>query len=438
MTWQRRRESGAIGWVWLFVTVCATWSAGSEFENWPGWRGPRGDGTSREANVPTHWNGLTGENIAWKTEVPGIGHASPIVWEDHIFTVSCLTESLERVLLCFDRQSGELRWQQTVIRSPLERKHHLNSHASGTPATDGERVYVAFLDVSEQRFGPEDDPRRRGVPIGRMVVAAFDFAGNRHWQVEAGDFSSVHGFRSDPVLFEDLVIVNGDHDGESYLVALDRATGETVWEVARWHQTRSYVTPLIREIDGRAQMVLSGSQHIASYDPRTGDMHWWIEGPTQQFVASLVYDGQLFYMTAGFPTYHVMGIRPDGSGDVTDSHVQWHSTQARCYVPSPVVIAGRLLVTDDRGTVNCFRARDGERLWRERLARGYSASAVTADGRAYLVADEGVTTVLRPADRLEILAENPLGENVYASPAISQGQIYLRGERHLYSIGPQP
>ncbi len=438
MRWQRERGRVAMAICGGVLIACATWSAGSEVENWPSWRGPRGDGTSREAGVPTHWNGLTGENIVWKTEVPGIGHASPIVWGDHIFTVSCLTESLERVLLCFDRQSGQLRWQRTVIRSPLERKHRLNSHASGTPATDGELVYVTFLDVSDQRFGPEDDPRRRGIPIGRMVVAAYDFQGNRRWQVEPGDFSSVHGYRSDPVLFEDRVIVNGDHDGDSYLVALDRATGETVWKVERWNRTRSYVTPLIREIDGRAQLVLSGSQHIASYDPSTGEMHWWIEGPTEQFVASLVYDGQLFFMTAGFPTYHVMGIRPDGSGNVTDSHVEWHSTQARCYVPSPVVLADRLFVSDDRGTVNCFRASDGERIWRERLARGYSASAVTAGGLVYLVADEGVTTVIRPADTLEIVAENPLGENVYASPAISRGQIYLRSERHLYRIGSSP
>ena len=169
----------------------------------------------------------------------------------------------------------------------------------------------------------------------------------------------MHGFCSSPVLYEDLVIVNGDHDGDSYVVALKRNTGETVWKVPRRHKTRSYVTPIIRKIDGRTQMVFSGSLCIVSMDPRTGKQHWRIEGPTEQYVASLVYDGKLFYMTAGFPTHHVMAIRPDGSGDVTNSHVLWHVTNARCYVPAPVVVNGYLLIADDRGTANCFDHRDG-------------------------------------------------------------------------------
>ena len=218
-------------------------------------------------------------------------------------------------------------------------------------------------------------------------------------------------------------------------MALDKAAGQIVWKVDRLNNTRSYVTPLIREIDGRVQMVLSGSHHIASYDPRDGSMHWQIDGPTEQFVASMVFDGQQFYMAAGFPTYHVMGIRPDGTGNVTDTHVAWHSTSAACYVPSPVVIDGRLFIADDRGTVNCFQASDGQRLWRERMARHISASLVTAGGLVYFLSDEGVMTLVRPADEMVVVAENPLGEYCFASPAISQGQIFLRSEHHLYCIG---
>ena len=404
-------------------------------ENWPCWRGPRGDGTSIEVGVPTRWNGETGENILWKTPVPGVGHASPIVWEDRIFTVSCLVENQHRILLCFDRRTGKQLWQRTVVTSPLETKHNLNSHASGTPATDGRWVYCTFLEVQGETIDARNVSQSRPVTPGRMVVAAYDFEGNQQWLRRPGEFVSVHGYCSCPVLFENLVIVNGDHDGDSYIVALDKTTGETVWKVDRQHNTRSYVTPLIREIDGRTQMVLSGSRHIASYDPRNGSMHWQIDGPTEQFVASLVFDGRWFYMTAGFPTYHVMGIRPDGSGNVTDTHVEWHAKDAACYVPSPAVIDGRLFVADDRGTVNCYRASDGRRLWKERMAKHFSASLVTAGGLVYFLSDEGIATLVRPADELEIVAENPLGEFCFASPAISQGQIYLRAENHLVCIG---
>ena len=407
--------------------VCLVMIAGTaRTENWPGWRGPRGDGSSVEENVPTRWNGKTGENILWKAELPGWGHGSPIVWEDRIFTVACIEETEQRVLLSLDRKSGEILWQKEVLKAPLEKRHKLNSFASSTPATDGETIYVAFL---EPDFGSD----KKRTP-GNMVVAAYDFSGKLKWQVKPDRFASVHGFCSSPVIFKDKLIVNGDHDGDSYIVALDRATGETAWRVKRAHKTRSYVTPLIREIDGRTQMVLSGSRHIASYDPNDGKMHWKVEGPTEQYVASLVYDGNLFFMTAGFPEYHVMGIRPDGSGDVTDSHVAWHIRNARCYVPSPVVLGKHLFIADDRGTASCFATDTGEVVWKGRLGNHYSASLITANNMVYFTADNGITKVVRPGAELDVVEENELGEYCYASPTISHSQIYLRGEKHLFCI----
>jgi outer membrane protein assembly factor BamB len=149
----------------------------------------------------------------------------------------------------------------------------------------------------------------------------------------------------------------------------------------------------------------------------------------------MVFDGKLFFMAAGFPTYHVMGIRPDGSGDVTDTHVAWHETGAKCYVPSPVVTGGYLLVADDRGTANCFDAALGKRLWQERLGSHFSTSLVTAGGLVYFVADDGLTKVVKPGPELDVVAENPLGEHCYSSPAIADGRIYIRGEKHLFCIG---
>ncbi|MBI2477645.1 MAG: PQQ-like beta-propeller repeat protein, partial [Planctomycetia bacterium] len=258
------------------VCITSAFLSGASAENWPGWRGPRGDGSSLETNVPTAWDGATGKNIRWKVPIAGEGHASPIIWNDRIFVVSCLPEKQERVLICLNRADGKLLWQKDVVSAPLETKHNLNSFASGTPATDGELVYVSFLEVDGRTVPAPNVGTPRPITPGEMVVAAFDFEGHRQWLVKPGSFVSAHGFCSSPVLYKDSVIVNGDHDGDSYIVALDRKTGETLWKVDRPHQTRSYVTPLIRDVAGRTQMVLSGSKHIASYDPATGKRHWEI------------------------------------------------------------------------------------------------------------------------------------------------------------------
>lgn len=375
--------------------------------------------------MPTKWDGAQGDNIAWKTEIPGTGHASPVVWQDRVFVASCLEEENDRLLISLDRASGKVLWQRSVMKSPLEKKHHLNSYASSTPATDGKLVYVSFL-----------EGRQPGEAKGaRMAVAAYDFDGKRKWLVYPGEFSSVHGYCSCPVLFEDKVIVNGDHDGDAYLVALHRASGETLWKVPRENKTRSYATPIIRQIDGRWQMILSGSKCVASYDPHNGSRHWIIDGPTEQFVASMVYNGELLFLTAGFPDHHILAIKPDGEGNVTDTHIVWRTTENCSYVPSPIVVGDYFLVVSDEGIGSCYDAASGTRLWKHRMGPHYSASLVTAGGLVYFVSDEGVTTIVKPGESYQEIAKNPLGEACYASPAISQGEIYLRGARHLYAIG---
>ncbi len=410
----------------------------AQAENWPCWRGPRGDGSSLETGLPRTWDGATGKNIIWKTEVPGIGHASPIVWENRIFLISCLEDKLERILLCFDRPTGKLLWQRTVLHARPEPKHLLNSYASGTPATDGKLVFVTFLEIGDKTVMSGNSSRPRPVKVGRMVVAAYDFSGRQRWLVKPGAFSSVHGYCSCPVLWRDKVIVNGDHDGDSYIVALDKETGRTIWKTPRQFKTRSYCTPIIRKAAGRTQLVLSGSRSVASFDPDTGKRWWWVRGPTEQFVASMLFDGKYFYLAAGFPTFHVMAIRPDGEGEVTDSHVAWHVKNARCYVPSPAIVDGYLFVTDDRGTANCYQAATGQRLWKARLGNHYSTSMVTNEGLVFLLADDGVMKILRPGPELDVVFENSLGEPCRASPALSQGCIYIRSTSHLYCIGTKP
>lgn len=388
-------------------------------ENWPGWRGPRGDGTSLETGIPRSWSGPRKENIAWCTAIPGVGHASPIVWQDRVFLVSCREDRQDRILLCLDRKSGEILWEQTVVNAPLERRHRLNSRASSTPATDGRSVYVSFLAGKE------------------MLVAAFDFAGRRLWTVRPGPFASVHGYCSSVVLFENLVIVNGDHDGDAYLAALDRDTGKIVWKTRRENRLRSYCVPIIRQLDSRTQMVLSGSKCVASFDPRTGSRHWILDGPTEQFVASLVDNGRLLFLTAGFPEHHILAIRPDGRGNVGDSHIVWRTQKGCSYVPSPIVSADgkHFLVVSDEGIASCFEAATGYRHWMERIGPHYSASLVSADGLVHFLSDEGVTTIVRPGPKFDLVAKNELGERCFASPAISQGQIFFRTEKNLYAVG---
>ncbi len=385
-------------------------------ENWPCWRGPRLDGTSREAGVPLHWSAAS--NVVWQTELPGAGHASPIVWDDRVFTVAALPEQQERVLLCLDRPTGAMLWRQPVLTAPLERKHPLNSFASSTPATDGELVYVAFLDRDQ------------------MFVAAYDFAGRRRWAVRPGPFASMHGFCSSPLLYRDKVILNGDHDGDSYLVALSRADGHTLWKTPRDHHTRSYCTPLIRDLAGRPQMVLSGDKCVASYDPNTGRRHWIIDGPTEQFVASPVWSEQagLLLITAGFPDHHILAIRPDGTGDVTQTHIVWRTIKGAAYVPSPLVAGDYFLVVSDSGVAHCFAAATGKLAWAERLGEQH-ASLVSAGGRVYFLNDEGVMNVVKPGPEFVRLARNEIGEKTFASPALSHGQIFLRGAKHLFCLG---
>ncbi len=409
--------------LWRGSAICLCWLtvwAGTTVraEDWPGWRGPRGDGTSLETGVPQRWN--ESENVAWTTELPGWGHASAIVQGDRVFTVAADEPSTARSLVCLDRATGRILWAREVLRAPLEDKHALNSYASGTPACDGRHVYVTFLD-------------------GRaMTVAAYDLAGELAWLVRPGPFSSKHGYCSCPVLFENLVIVNGDHDGESYLVALDRADGHTVWKTPRENKTRSYVTPLIREIDGRTQMVLSGSKCVSSYDPRTGQRHWHMDGPTEQFVASMIYHRGLLFLTAGFPEYHMLAIRPDGQGHVADAHIAWRHTKGAGYVPSPVACGDYFLVVTDGGVASCLKCETGERMWMERLGTHYSGSLIAAEGLVYFTDDKGTTKIVRPGPTLDVVAECALGEDCYSSPAVSQGNLFFRGEKRLIAIGPRP
>jgi len=400
----------------LLICILFFLSNFARAENWPCWRGPRGDGTCIEQDVPANWDPAV---ALWKTELPGKGHASPVVWDDRVFTVTGITDTQERVLLCLDRKTGEILWQRTVVKGPLEKIHKENSHASSTPATDGRRVYVTF------RVG--DD----------IVVAAHDFAsGKQLWLVRPGTHVGEWGFSNEPVLYKDKVIVDGDSKGESFLIAMNRADGKTLWRKNRTNKGISYSAPLIREIDGQTQLIQCGDRCVASFNPDTGEQLWTVDGPSQEFVSSPVYSEKagLVFISSSWPKRVLLAIRPDGRGNVTDTHIAWQDTKGAPYVPSMIVAGDFLLSVNNGGTAFCYEAATGKVLWQQKLGR-HHASAVLVNGLVFLINDDGRINVIKPGSEFERVATYELGESCYASPAISKGRIYLRGFKHLFCIG---
>lgn len=398
------------------VLICGVAGA----EDWPGWRGSRGDGTTgADKGFPLTWSEK--DNVKWKLVLPGSGHSSPVVSKGRVFVTGCVEADKARVLYCVNRDTGKLMWEKPVLISDLEKKHGENSWASSTPAVDGERVYVTFLDKPQMR------------------VYCFDYSGKLLWEKNPGEFHSVHGFCCPPILYKDLVIINGDQDapkGQSaYIVALDKKTGEEKWRIDRPNKLRSYCPPVIVDAAGKKQMVLTGSKCVTSYDPDTGKQHWIIDGPTEQFVSSMVLHNGVLLLTAGFPVHWVMAIDPSGSGNVTKSHVIWSKKSEGGYVPSPVAHNGKLFLVDDKGLASCWDVKSGNKHWQELFSRSkHHASAVVADGRVYFTSDDGITYVVKASDEYELLAKNPLGEKVYASPAFSDGDIFIRGAKHLWCL----
>lgn len=386
-------------------------------ENWPAWRGPRGDGTSLETSAPTQWSAT--RNVLWKTAVPGAGHSSPVVWGDRIFTATAFPDKQERALLCFDRRTGQVLWRQTVLVAPLEPKSGENSFASGTPATDGERIYVAFLDVKQ------------------VAVAAFDFNGKQLWLVRPGEFRNDHGFSSSPILYEDKVILSAQSKQGNFLVALSHVDGHTVWKTALENPSNSFGQPLARLLAGRPQVILYGDKAVTSFNPKDGARLWFVENASTDFVITPVFSEQtgLLLASSSWPKKELQAIKPDGQGDATNTKVVWKSTRGAPYVPSPIAIDRYFLTVAEAGNaIYCFDAATAQVLWHEPLGHTY-ASPVSVGGLVYFLNDKGVAQIIRPGEKYDLVASNDLGEECFASPAISGGQIFLRGATNLYCIG---
>ena len=417
-----------------FVTwlVISSWCANLRSEDWlrsqdwPQWRGPKLDGTSSEIDLPLSWSESKG--VAWKTEIPGKGHSSPIVMNNRIFLTSCIEETGERLVLCLHKETGKILWTQSPLKAKLEPIHRLNSYASATPASDGKLVFTTFLDHPHMR------------------VFCHDLEGKLVWEAKPGTLLSKHGFCSSPILFRDTIILNGDQDGEGYLIAYEKESGKVRWRIERPNKTRSYCTPFL-VTDPRdssiTQLVLSGSKCVAGYDAATGKQLWIHQGPTEQYVASLVHSNGILFLSTGFPEYHLMGLRTDSRGDITGTdRVAWHiphsenGPKGASYVPSPIATKDLFFVVSDPGWLGCIEAGTGKRLWMNRLGKHHSASPILAEKRIYFPDDEGTTWVVEAGREFKVLARNKLPDEIYASPAASNKQLYIRGRKYLWSVGP--
>ena len=373
--------------------------------DWPRWRGPDGNGVSPESPLPLKWSAA--ENVVWKTAIPGEGSSSPIVWGDWVFVTSSLDKGARRVLHGLDRTTGKIRWSRETKDENPERASAMTGHAAATPVTDGSAVVASF---------------------GNAGVVCTELSGEVRWRRSFGEFDSELGLASSPILYQGAVILLCDHDGskprsfDSFLAALDLKTGKTLWKTDRPGLERSWSTPVVVGRD----LLVNAQDELRAYDPATGKQLWQVPGMTGWVTPTPVFGKGLIFATSGKdgPT-----VAFKAGGEVV-----WQEKRGGPYVCSPILVGDQLYVHDETGLLVCRNAADGKELFRERLKGKFTASAVAGDGKVYFTNEAGTTTVVKAGPAFEVLAENALGEEVLASPAIARGALFLRTEKHLYSI----
>ena len=390
-------------------------------EDWTRFRGPSGQGHSDEQGIPFEWSET--EHVVWKTDVVGRGWSSPVISDGRIWLTTAVPAaggggSLR--LLAFDTETGQQQVDVEVFRTrERESSNPKNSLASPTAVVDAERdqVYVHF---------------------GASGTAALTTSGEKVWE-RRFDYITQHGNGGSPMLYGDLVILSGDGYDKAFIVALDAATGDMRWRVDRSEPvSQAYSTPVVIDVDGEDQLISITAFRTTAHDPRTGEEIWQVDYPDGfSNVPGPVYsaDLKMVYIATGFQQPSLLAVRADGSGNVTDSHVEWKLRRGAPLTPSPIVVGDELYVVSDTGIATCLDAKTGQRHWRERLGGNYSASPVFADGRIYFQSEEGTTTVIAPGTMYQELARNELDGRILATIAVSDGAIYLRTDRRLYRIG---
>ncbi len=397
--------------VWAAISPAAA-------ENWPGWRGPQRTGVTTDTGVVAKWSAT--ENVLWKAPLPGSGISNPVVWGDRIFvTASEGRDQGELHIICLDRQKGTERWHQQLWgTAPTLFYYPQSGMASPSPVTDGQHLWTFF---------------------GTGDVFCFDMDGGLVWHRaladEYGAFENRFAASSSPLLFEGSLILQCDHYGASYVIALDQRTGANRWKADRPEVWLSWSSPMIVLVAERFELVVLGSEKMDGYDPRSGSRLWTVRGLSRECVPTPILGNGLLLAVSG-PNGTHMAIKPGGTGDVTESHVAWRNERGTSFVPSGIVLHDRYYLADDKGVASCLDVATGKILWRKRLGGKFTASPVSADDKLFFTDESGSTLVLdgsQPA--YAELGRNELGEDILSSAAISNGRIYLRTTRHLFCLG---
>ena len=383
--------------------------------DWPAWRGPQGDGISPETTAPLQWSPEAG--LVWKIALPGIGRSSPIIFGDHVFVTTGTADDAARRVLCIERNTGKTLWNTIVHQGPGGKMHQDNTTASSTPATDGRHVYAVFVD-----------------DVG-MTAAALDFNGHIVWKSSPGSFYSNHGFAASPVLYGDGVIINGQQDGTAFVTMLERNTGKELWRYTPAVNLRSFSTPVLTRHGDRDLLILTGSQHTAALNPASGELVWRVQGPSEKFVCTPSVGHGMVFSFAGSPDKKSLAVRLGGSGDVTETHVAWRSERGMPYVPSPILVGDYLHVINDLGVYSCIDPKTGAVLHTARALGSTYSSPIAVGNHIYLFEDTGRCTIFENRPGFHVIARNELGEEVYTTPAVSSGQLFVRSVNSLFCIG---
>jgi outer membrane protein assembly factor BamB len=399
-------------WLLLAVGLCLPGLA----EDWPQFRGPAGQGHSAERALPLEWS--ESKNIRWKTAIPGRAWSSPVIQGDRIWVTTAAqpdlpTRGVSLRAIALDRETGRLVHDVEVFRlTDAGSMHSKNSHASPTPVLDGDRVYVHF---------------------GAHGTAALSSSGEIIWKTRLG-YNHLHGTAGSPVVHGDLLIISCDGVDVQYVVALDKRTGQVRWKSSR-QGAMAYSTPLVIRVAGADQVISPGGFRAVAYEPQTGREIWSVRyGDGFSNVPRPVFANGLVYICTGFYEPELFAVRPDGTGDITSSHVAWRERRSVPLTSSPIVVGEELYMVNDSGIASCLDARTGKPHWRQRLGGSHSASPVHAAGRIYFLNEDGESVVIPAGKVFQRLASNPLQGQTLASMAISGGSIFIRSATHLYRI----
>jgi outer membrane protein assembly factor BamB len=406
-------------------------------ENWPQFRGPTAQGISSEKNLPMHWSAES--NVVWKVAIPGEGWSSPIVWEGRVFLTSATERGTKCHVIAVDRKSGKIVWDKEVFEQVPLRKEGKNSYATPTPATDGKRVYAVFGD-------------------GSVVALAVD--GEVVWTNRDVQFYSRHGLGASPILHDGLLIMPYDGSNrigtpgnwpnntpeerlgwqipwdKSFVAGLDVNTGKRVWTGKRGMSRIAHSTPVVIEHGGRKQIISIAGDAIQGFDPKTGDRIWTAYAQGEGLVPTPVVGNGLIFAASGFEKTTLRGVRMGGKGDVTQTHIAWEQRKGVPTQSSLLYVKGHVYGITDGGIATCYKADSGDIIWQERIGGNHSASPVYADGKIYFLSEAGETAIVEADPKFSgIIATNSVNKKCQASMAVSQGNFFIRSDKHLFRIG---